>query len=149
MNAHQLTGANISSAPTAANLFTLAVARTEVGATNQTFVFYASEQATGQTVLTASNAVAGDDVAVPQVTPDFFPYATAGAECGAIVTGLSWAEKNLSQFEYILLNKTNSTYFVTGILNSSKTEFNDPFDSAGGVTAASCWAGGYVKNLFA
>lgn len=148
MNAHQLTGANIAASPSAANLFTLAVARTELGATNQTYVFYSSEEATGQTILSASNRIAGDDLAVPQVTPDFFPYATAGAECAAIVTGLTWAEQNLSAFEFILVDKVKGDYFVTGILNSSKTEFNDPF-AATALAAATCWSGGYVKNLFA
>lgn len=112
-------------------------------------MFYASEQATGTTIFSAANTCGGDDLAIPQVTPDFFPYATAGAECAAIVTNLSWAERNLSDFEYLLLSKTTGRYFVTGILNSSKTEFNDPFAAAGGVTVAACWSGTYVKNLFA
>lgn len=88
--------------------------------------------------------LAGDNVAAVNVDPSYFPVATKGAECGALVTKLAWANENLSVFEYVQLD--TNLYFVTGILNSSQTDANDPF-AASPVSDASCWAGSYVPGL--
>lgn len=98
--------------------------------------------------------IAGTSAAVLSVSPQYYPFATDGAECGALVNNLSWANDNLETgYEYIQLverdasKSQNAVYFVSGVLNSSKTDFNDPFDSAKGVVFAANWAGEYAVGL--
>jgi hypothetical protein len=93
-------------------------------------------------------ALAGDSIPVANVQPSFFPVATRGAECGAHVTDLSWADNNLlAGYEYIQITISGVTkYFVTGILNSSQTQANDPFTKSEVVKAA-CWAGEFTIGL--
>jgi len=93
------------------------------------------------------NIVAGNNSAVVEVKPKYFPVATKGAECAALVSTLDWADVNLTDYEYLQLSATS--YFVTGVLNSSQTQANDPFNSSDspGVTSACCWNGGYVEGL--
>ena len=94
--------------------------------------------------------VGGTSSPVTNVHPAYFPVATKGAECAALVTDLSWADSNLfAGYEYFLVETKNGTtsYFVSGILNSSQTEANDPFERAKGFAAGCCWSGDYTVGL--
>ena len=96
--------------------------------------------------------VGGTSEPVRNVHPAYYPVATKGAECAAVVTNLSWADNNLAQgYEWFAFNTTSGTtkYFVSGILNSSQTQANDPFDSsdAPGIVNGCCWAGDYTVGL--
>jgi hypothetical protein len=95
---------------------------------------------------------AGNNNPILDVMPKYYPTATKGAECSAMVDNLSWADKNLTNYEYVLLSTAQGkiTYFVTGILNSSQTLANDPFGSQGttdGFLSGTCWNGQYTEGL--
>ena len=108
----------------------------------------------GADVAARGVLIAGNNEAVVNVKPKFFAVATAGAECGALITNLDWADNNLSSYEWMAVG-TSSTpaYFVTGVLNSSQTDANDPFNPASGspfanmVTKAVCWDADYNAGL--
>lgn len=96
--------------------------------------------------------VGGTSAPVTNVHPAYFPVATKGSECAATVTNLSWADNNLyAGYEWFAVNTASgtTTYFVSGILNSSQTQANDPFDPADapGVVSACCWNGDYTVGL--
>ena len=96
--------------------------------------------------------VGGTSSPITNVHPAYFPVATKGAECAAVVTDLSWADNNLfAGYEYFTLNVKSGTtqYFVSGILNSSQTEANDPFNAsdAPGIVKAANWSGDYSVGL--
>lgn len=93
----------------------------------------------------------GTSAPVLNVTPQYYPYATDGAECAAIVKNLTWADNNLETgYEYLLLTPASGSnpaqYFVSGVLNSTKTQFNDPFGSSD-VTFAVNWAGNFAVGI--
>lgn len=92
--------------------------------------------------------IGGTSSPVKSVTPSYFPYATEGSECAAVVSTLSWADNNLAQgYEWVQVNVGASiAYFVSGILTSSETEFNDPF-AAAGFTQGCCWEGSFSVGL--
>ena len=91
--------------------------------------------------------VAGNNEAVVEVKPQFFPVATKGAECAALVTSLNWAESNLESYEFIAVATQGGTqYFVTGVLNSPQTQANDPFAKSE-VQGAACWNAGFLPGL--
>lgn len=100
--------------------------------------------ATNQAIFSKANIIGGTDVPVEQVAPSYYPKAVMGAECGAHVSSLGWADTNLNTgYQYV---KTARGYFVAGILNSTQTEANDPFDSAlivsgsgQGTKQVACW----------
>lgn len=99
----------------------------------------------------------GTSAPITNVHPAYFPVATKGAECAALVTNLSWADSNLyAGYEYFILSDTGTgaarrvTYFVSGILNSTQTEANDPFGTQGaaiGFQSGCCWSGDYTVGL--
>lgn len=95
--------------------------------------------------------VGGTSAPVTNVHPAYFPVATKGAECAAYVDDLSWADNNLyAGYEYFVVTAGSGrvTYFVSGILNSSQTEANDPFASSQpGSPVACCWNGDYTVGL--
>ena len=141
-----------SLAATATGKFNLAVNKvipsansTTVSTTNTIYTIYQSLQASGG--IKNGVQIAGDNDPVVDVTPKFFPVATAGAECAALVSSLNWADNNLGTYEYIKLG--SSSYFVTGVLNSSQTQANDPFNSTDspGFVSGSCWAADYAPGL--
>jgi len=123
------------------NTITVSIGSTTNALTAQVFTLYESMY---DEPCKKGEGVAGDNVASVNIDPSYFPVCTKGAECGALVTKVSWAHQNLAAFEWIQL-ETN-LYFVTGILNSSQTDANDPF-AAGEVDDAICWAGSYVPGL--
>jgi hypothetical protein len=89
-------------------------------------------------VITSASEQGGTGQGEPEVNPQFFPYATEGAQCAAVVTTLDWANNNLeADYEYI---RCSTGYLVSGTLTSTETEFNNPFDTAGGqFIAGGCW----------
>lgn len=110
------------------------------------------ETAEGNAISGAGTRVAGNSVPVENVNPSFYPVATAGSECAAILsTSLAWADTNLmAGYEWSLLidggaTPANSRYFVSGVLNSSQTLANDPFVKPTLITA-SCWDMPYIDG---
>ena len=97
----------------------------------------------------------GNNTPVLSVSPKYYPVATKGSECAALVSSLNWADLNLVSYEYMLLSKTQAgaeVYLVTGVLNSSQTQANDPFGSQGesqGLVSGKgcCWSGTYTEGL--
>lgn len=87
------------------------------------------------------------------VQPAYYPFATLGSECAAIVTSLDWADNNLATgYEYLQVYNVNTAYkyFVSGVLTSSKTDFNDPFDavkSGTQFTKGCCWNGDFMVGI--
>lgn len=90
-----------------------------------------------------------DDEAILSPTPDFFPFATKGAEAAAKTTDLSWFELNMIDYEVVTYSISTTKYYLGfGVMNSSKTEFNDPFDTTKyGLSIAACWAGTSSPNF--
>lgn len=155
MDIYHVTSANLAQAKNSADIYAVAVnsAIPQQIDGKGGLLLYASVLPEGITTGMFEE-VAGTSAAVLSVSPQYYPFATDGAECGAVVENLSWANDNLETgYEYIQLVKADasksitSVYFVSGILNSSKTDFNDPFDSDKGVVFAANWAGEYAVGL--
>jgi hypothetical protein len=116
---------------------------------------YASGSSLFNTLLTEAPAGTQEEESVD--FPGYFPVATKGSECAAVVSSLTWANKNLFpgyEFIWLLFSATpaSNRYFVSGVLNSSQTQANDPFGTQGqadGLLAgqAACWASGYTDGL--
>lgn len=121
------------------DLFTIAVNTMEVNGADS-FALYVSVQANDTRILTSGAELGGDNAGIVTVTPEFYPYATDGSECAAFVSDLSWADNNLHSYEYVVTDDGVATngYLVFGVLNSSKTQFNDPFSGTGFVKGC-CW----------
>lgn len=92
------------------------------------------------TIITSATELGGTGLPESEINAGFYPYATAGAECAAVVTSLDWANKNLaSDYEYIVI--ASGAYLVSGTLVSSESEFNDPFEATiDGFVSGGCWA---------
>lgn len=90
------------------------------------------------TFITSATELGGTGIPESEINAGFYPYATAGAECAAVVTSLDWANKNLAEdYEYV---KLTGAYFVSGTLVSSESEFNDPFATGADFVGGGCWA---------
>ena len=139
-----LTGA--SKVFSAGDLYTLANANIQVTAPADASPISAivAVEATNQTVFAKANIIGGTSNPVEEVAPAYYPKAVMGAECAAHVSSLTWADQNLNTgYQYV---KTERGYFVAGILNSTQTDANDPFDSTlifngsqQGSKQAGCW----------
>lgn len=150
-------GTNDSMFNIAVNEFTSALVYSGTKADDIQFTVYVDQAANGQfgTALTDYTLQgASNSIPVTSVAPSYFPVATAGSECAAVVKSLSWADSNLlTGYDYILYNPkataANQRFFVTGILNSSQTQANDPFSSTTypDVVKACCWAGNFVSGV--
>ena len=146
----QITLATFGATPNSADLYTASKAKWILTSTTKANV-YLDERATGDTKFSAS-AVAGTSVPATEVQPEFFPVATKGSECGALVSSLTWADKNLEGgYEYVRLGTINAKnlIFVSGVLNSTQTLSNDPFGTQGqadGFVDGACWAGAYMPG---
>ena len=140
-------------------LFTLAVnnlipstSSTQSSSSTQTesnAVFTLYEGFTSGASIESSGGVliAGNNEAVTEVKPQFFPVATMGAECAALVTALGWADENLTNYEFVkVVTQGGLRYFVTGVLNSTQTQANDPFTKSE-VVSATCWNANYADGL--
>ena len=149
MEIRLVTKAQINAATTGADLFSLAKASfmfdTDKSAPGITA--YVSVTGEGNAILTG-DLLAGTSTATTNVAPSYFPVATFGAECGAVVTDLAWADQNLNKgYEYIVTTIGQaSTFFVSGVLNSTQTLSNDPFAQSQ-VTAAACWTSLYSAGV--
>jgi hypothetical protein len=135
---------------TNANFFTLAKSKWmfDTNKNSTTILLYNSLKSSGQTVFAASDTAGGTSDPITEVTPAFYPVATKGAECGAVVTSLSWADQNLgSGYEWVKL--ASGVFFVSGLLNSSETLSNNPFNTAAGrnFTAGGCWSGSFSAEV--
>lgn len=145
---------SLGNTPSAGDLFTIAVNKMEVQGAD-TFSLYVGVQADSVTALVTGTEIAGDNEGVKSLTPEFYPYATEGAECCAFVTALTWADNNLHDYEYVVTDNGSGTagFLVFGELNSTKTDFNDPFGGGGsqaareGFVNGACWDGGNSSNF--
>lgn len=150
MENQQITLATFGTSPNSADLYTASKAKWIVVSSTKANV-YLGEKAQGDTKFTGQ-ALAGTSTPAVEVQPEFFPVATKGAECGAIVSALTWADKNLEGgYEYVKLGTIGgaTAIFVSGVLNSTQTLANDPFGTQGsrdGLTTAACWAGAYMPG---
>lgn len=162
MNVNVVLKSAIASTSSGANFFSLARANwgfpsnLSYTADGLNVTNYVTEAAEGQTIFTAANTVAGNSIPVLQRAPSYFPVATRSSECAAITTGLTWADANLLKgYEFCALDPASGgkqTFFVSGILNSSQTLANDPFDNSpgkGGVgmVQAACWSDSYASGM--
>ena len=134
-----------------ADLYMVAVANL-IPTDEDNSVIYLSQRVSGATLFSSAVQQGGNSQPAKAVSPPFFPYATAGSECALIIDDLSWAHDNLeSGWEYVLTGTKNVDlgFFVTGILNSSKTDFNDPFETGSGfnVFKATCWPSKFAPGL--
>jgi hypothetical protein len=132
---------------TSGDLFTIAVNTMEVNGADSYALYVTLKADSTKNLL--SNELGGDNQGIKSITPEFYPYATEGAECAAFVTDLSWADNNLNDYEYVVTDNgsTKSGYLVFGVLNSSKTQFNDPFEAKGGFEKGACWNADVVTNF--
>ena len=143
-----VTNTAISARTTGADLYTIAKASyvpgfnttpaNPVGA--DIAYYYVSVYANGQAVFNLATPVAGTTISELAVSPSFFPVSTKGAECGAIVNSLSWADRNLYEgYEFIVLVFAGAPrYFVNGVCNFTTNEAYNPFTQAE-VIAVACW----------
>lgn len=133
--------------PTAADLYTGARASWQINSSSIAYVLL-TEVADGNTKFTGAN-IAGTSTPATNVQPDFYPVATKGAEAGCIVSTLSWADLNLEEgYEWVLL--AAGKYFVSGVMNSSQTLANDPFDATkggAGILNSANWNAVYAPGL--
>lgn len=114
------------------------------------WVMHIDEECVGQTVTLALPQAAGTSDPAENMNPSFFPVATEGSECAAIVNNKRWADVNLEAgYEWALVPTSGNVaqYFVSGVLNSSQTEANDPFAQSEIVSAA-CWVGDFEQGVF-
>lgn len=111
---------------------------------------FVEEQAENQAILLTGSKVAGTSDAIENLSPSFFPVATMGAECAAIISDLAWADKNLDtgyEWAYVTDSPFSKVLiFVSGVLNSSQTDANDPFADPL-VISASCWDALYQQGM--
>lgn len=118
------------------------------GGATAKYLLYADVLPTG-TKNGLGTIVGGTSNPTKSVQPAYFPFATQGAECAAVVKSLDWADANLEQgYEHMLTNNdsTNGTIFVSGVLNSSETDFNNPFSGTDFLTGC-CWEGDYQSGV--
>lgn len=150
MKVHQLTFTSGTLVMTSSDLYTIANGaillddRPNSAAISGTF----ATKAQGATIL--GTLLGGDSNPVIEVQPSYYPKAIMGAECAAVVSSLSWADENLNDgYQFF---PTARGFFVSGVLNSSQTDANDPFAATEIVAnQVSCWKEAYSRtfNLYA
>lgn len=146
-----LTSADINSVTSGTNLCTLArmsfIPNSVKVAGSHTC--YVTESVEGNTIIASGTLYGGTSEPIDNINPSFFPVATKGAECAAIVSDLAWADSNLIEgYEFFECTSTSGTprFFVSGTLNSSQTLANDPFDDTN-IIAVSNWALDYAEGV--
>jgi len=147
MDILRLTLNTLDTAPNSGDLFSMAKAAWIITSSTQAHL-YITEKAQSNTKFNGQ-ASGGTGAPALNVQPDFYPVATKGAEAGCIVSTLSWADNNLEEgYEWVFLEA--GKYFVSGVMNSSQTLANDPFDAAkggDGIIDAACWASTYRSGV--
>ena len=86
MENQQITLVTFGTSPNSADLYTASKAKWILVSSTKANV-YLDEKASGDTKF-ATSVLAGTSVPATEVQPEFFPVATKGAECGALVTCL-------------------------------------------------------------
>jgi len=146
MEIKRLTLSTLGLSPKTGDLYTMAKASWLLDSSSA--YLYLDQIANSQTLFNGVS-VAGTSVPAVNVQPDFYPVATKGAEAGCIVSALSWADNNLEEgYEWVFL--ATGKYFVSGVMNSSQTLSNDPFDATGGgagILSPSNWASTYSVGV--
>lgn len=147
MDIRRILNGSMATLTQAGDLFTMAKANWVLDSTYS--YLYMSEIAQNATTVFQGSAVAGTSAPAANVQPDYYPVATKGAEAGCIVSTLSWADKNLEEgYEWVAL--ATGKYFVSGVMNSSQTLANDPFDAAkggSGIIAPANWDSNYAVGV--
>lgn len=150
MDIQLIANSSIAASTSNADLFTLAV-NNVIPMSAQNALVYVNKVANGYALT--NEEVAGTSSPTLQCSPSFFPLETKGAECAAVLSAgsLAWADQNLeSGYEYMKLVEDTasrtSTYFVSGVLNSDKEEFNKPFEDSD-VLHACCWDGEFAIGV--
>lgn len=153
MEIHRVTKAIIFAITSGADFFTISKAswlfNTDKTATGVTA--YVNMTAEGSTLFTSAHA--GTSTAVTNVAPAYLPVATRGTECGAIIQeSLAWADANLMKgYEYFVVDVDGSSkqsFFVSGILNSTQSLSNDPFEVvADSFQKGACWNSPYLAGV--
>ena len=98
-------------------------------------------EADGQTIIGAT--AGGSSIPLHVIQPAYYPKAILGAECGAVVSTLNWANENLQKgYQFVAVS---GGFFVSGVLNSTQTDANDPFTSPD-ITRnlVACWREDYT-----
>ena len=141
---------NADSAFSTADLITIANNPVfQVGFTTGSHVLQIEQEATG-TSLSLTDA-GGDNEAIDNITPRFFPKMVAGQRVVAYVSDLDWANQNLVSYEYLVFQGTTSgnpnRYLVSGVASVTTDESYDPFEGGAGKPGAAivgekaCYAG--------
>ena len=148
MDIYNVTMRDLSASTGDAALFATAVNNViplGAGAVTDKLILYVTKAPQG--LKNFGTLAGGTSNPIKQVQPAFYPFATQGAECAAVVKSLDWADANLEQgYEWIQVNdSTTKNYFVSGILNSSETDFNNPFETGAALPFlnGTCWEGSY------
>ena len=133
-----------------AHLYTMAVNKAIPlggGGASDAIILYASCLPTS--LINFGTKIGGTSNPVKSVQPAYFPVATAGAECAALVGSLDWADSNLmTGYEFVQVNNSATPlYFVSGVLNSGETDYNNPFETGGDFKKGACWAGDYAIGI--
>lgn len=132
----------------AADLYTLANANLNVTANPDTSAISGafSVAASGQTVVDPRLGLyGGDSYPIVEVQPSYYPKAIKGSECAALVQSLSWADENL-ETGYQFIKCGTADFFVSGVLNSTQTQANDPFTKPDIISVA-CWQEAYSRTF--
>lgn len=86
--------------------------------------------------LPGAEVVGGDNATIPHVKPNFYPKAVAGKMCVAAVSALSWADDNLTTYEFVKFHKTaspyNEWYLVHGVHAVTADESYNPLTGGSG-----------------
>lgn len=146
MKVHQLSFISATLVLSASDLYTIANGNVLLDDRPQTSVISGAfnVKAQGSTIL--GLVLGGDSKPVVEIQPSYYPKAIMGAECGAIVTDLSWADSNL--YDGYQFFPTARGYFVAGVLNSSQTDANDPFASSLILlNQVACWREDYARTF--
>lgn len=134
---------------TGADLYTLANGYLNITGSPDTAVISGSFSVAAQGVavvrFTGVDLYGGDSIPVVEVQPSYYPKAIQGAECGALVSSLSWADLNL-EAGYQFCRAGTADFFVSGILNSTQTDANDPFTKTE-IISVGCWEEGYSRTF--
>lgn len=103
--------------------------------------------------LPGAEVIGGDNATIPHVKPNFYPKAVAGKMCVAAVSSLSWADENLTTYEFLKFNKTATGnapwYLVHGVHAVTADESYNPLTGGAGSTKDGRIEAGAAGDLYA